>query len=248
MPPHRPRGCSIWIGLHTSATPLAEPSQTGCWRGRRHSVRACAWLRPFFSRCMVLCKSLVERPQALRTEPAPALAPILAPPVMGRWTERGREPCLPELAGKSLHRCFPAIVGVKGQHDTFHLWSQLCQPERSGSSANQGDHSPGRKASGQQCHAIKAAFDQHNLFGEVLWCVKAEPACRVGFDPAPGSAGPVEHGLVGVLVHAWFPLEQRAPDEPTPIRRAQREDDASDPALQEQLLLCWHWRTLPGRT
>ena len=39
----------------------------------------------------------------------------------------------------------------------------------------------------QQNQAIEAAFDQHHPFGEACWCVKAEPPCRVGLDPAPGS-------------------------------------------------------------
>src|SRR6266567_2026198 len=95
---------------------------------------------------MVLCKSLVERPHALRTESAPALAPVLTPPVMGWWAERDRESCLPELAGEACHRCLPAIVGVKGQHHAFDLWGRSHQPERSGSSADQGDHSTGWKA------------------------------------------------------------------------------------------------------
>jgi SAM-dependent methyltransferase len=99
-----------------------------------------------------------------------------------------------------------------------------------------------------ECELSVTTFDHDDPFGELLWCVKAEPPCRVGFDPTFGSAGPLEHGLVDVLIHPWCPLEQRAPDEPSSIRRAQREDDTSNPALQERLLLCWHWSTLPGGT
>src|SRR6266699_3326191 len=111
---------------------------------------------------MVLCKSLVEWPHALWTEPARALTPVLAPPVMGRGTERNREPCLPELVGKPLHRCFPAEVGVKGQHHIFHLWGRPRQPCRPSGSADESDHGSGRKPCCQQCQAIKAAFDQDN--------------------------------------------------------------------------------------
>ena len=82
--------------------------------------------------------------------------------------------------------------------------------------------------------AIEAAFDQDNPFSELPWCVKAEPPCRVGFDPTSGSARSVEHGLVRVLIHPWFPPEQRAPDEPLSVGGTQREDDASDPTLQER--------------
>ena len=125
--------------------------------------------------------------------------------------------CRNSPASRSIATC-SAIVGIEGQHHAFDLWCKSCQPDRPGGSADQGDHGIGRKPRSQQNQAIEAAFDQHHLFGEACWCVKAEPPCRVGFDPAPGSAGLVEQGLVGVLIHPWFPLEQCAPDEALPVR------------------------------
>ncbi len=184
------------------------------------------------------CNSLVERPHALWAEPAPALTPVLPPLVMGWWTEHDRESYLPELDGKAFHRGPPAVIGIKGQHDSFDLWSRPCQPSWAGSSTDQGEDARGRKSCCQQSQAIKAAFDQDHPFSEPLWCLKAEPARRVGFDPTPGSARLVEYGLVRILIQSWFPLEECAPDESLSARGTKRKDDASDPALQERSLLC----------
>src|SRR6266699_4933806 len=66
-------------------------------------------------------------------------------------------------------------------------------------------------ASSTQCETIKGSFYQDEAAG-VIFRVIAEPASRVGFDPATICPGSIEDGFVQVLIHAGDPAPQGSPD------------------------------------
>src|SRR5260221_7361609 len=69
--------------------------------------------------------------------------------------------------------------------------------------------------------------------------IDSEPACRISLDPAPGSAWLLQQRLVGILIHAWLPVPEGAPNVSFANGGSQGEEDAFCPPEQNTpLLLC----------
>src|SRR5260221_605304 len=126
-----------------------------------------------------------------------------------------------------------AQVAIKCEHRRFYVgWEPVDRCSR----ADQGDYIWCVKACKQKCQPVKCSLDQDDRAGKLVG-INSEPACGVGFDPTPGSSWLIQQRLVGILVHAWLPVPQGAPDVSLAGGRSQGEKDAFFPPAQNGALL-----------
>src|SRR5207302_6953133 len=116
-PPRRPREYSGGTAPCTSVPLAARSWRTDRWRGKPHSTLAVPYSSSASDRAALLpCQCLVERKDTLRADPTPALAPILAVPVV-RWRAQAhRESSLLELVCQSCHGLLSAAVSIQCQY------------------------------------------------------------------------------------------------------------------------------------
>src|SRR6266487_4036998 len=108
-------------------------------------------------------------------------------------------------------------IGIQGQDYGSHMRRNPIGADRC---SCQRYHVSRSHAGGKQRESIKGSFYQDEA-AWMIFRVIAEPASRVGFDPATSCPGSIEDGFVQVLIHTGDPAPQGAPDVALAIRCVQ---------------------------
>src|SRR5262249_36922864 len=90
----------------------------------------------------------IQWPDTLRADALPPFVPILAPPVLHRWTQLYKVACTSDPLGESLHGISATFIGIECEKNGLYL---LGEPIWLGSSADQRYYSCLTKACCQQC-------------------------------------------------------------------------------------------------
>src|SRR5690348_13023010 len=107
---------------------------------------------------------------------------------------------------QSLSSLFTTRIGIERQNNLAHMRRK---PISTDSRACQGHHLTWFHPSAEQSQPIKCTFNQRDVSRELIWII-AEPASRVGLDPAPRRSWSIQQGFVRILIHSRHPLPQCA--------------------------------------